>query len=173
MLGSLITEQNANRSASTPERDTIAAGYKYRDELTDLVQHRIPDSDAAQNSVSHSNLMERFLNGLLLYKPWLSDQGRLEFVEQMDNHVLPWPWRSLGWSQYAYGLGARVPDEYQSHIPPGVSREELAVFPLLFFTSIHPTKEVLERVRQLGEEDSAVESEHRSHSKAALAGTNG
>ena len=52
-----------------------------------------------------------FLNGLLMYKPWTSEEARQALVEAIPNEV-PFPAGDLAWAKYAYCLGAAAPREF-------------------------------------------------------------
>ena len=123
---------------------SVAEGYNFADEISDFVQHGILVTDKTHNLVSLGDQIQQFLNGLLLYKPWSSNQSRLEFVNDMDARKLPWPWQWLGWSKYIYGLGATPPKKYKLYLPSEISREKLAVFPDPLSSITPPTTELFE-----------------------------
>ena len=78
--------------------------------------------------------MVGFLNGLLTYQPWASDQNRREFVSAIPDRI-PFPSESLTWATWAYCLGAPAPEGFTFEIE---SAHQVASMPP---PPLHNTKE--------------------------------
>ena len=52
-----------------------------------------------------------FLDKLITYQPWVSDQNRREFVSAIPDRI-PFPSQSLTWAIWTYCLGAPAPNEF-------------------------------------------------------------
>ena len=122
---------------------TVAKDYNFRNVTTDFIQNGFLLGGNLRNSRSQADQIEQFLNGLLLYKPWLSRQSSREFVDNIEQGVLLWPTEWLGWTWYTYGLGAEIPEAYKNYLPPGLSRGELSSFPDPVFNRISPKNDVV------------------------------
>ena len=81
---------------------SIATQYSFEEWLYGRIDEK---SGTADDS------MVWFLDKLITYQPWASDQNRREFVSAIPDRI-PFPSESLTWSLWAYCLGAPAPDEF-------------------------------------------------------------
>ena len=100
-----------------------------------------PTSLSTTNYINHDNLrigktgkMVLFLDKLLSWQPWASDQNRREFVSAIPERI-PFPSESLTWATWAYCLGAPAPEGFTFEIE---SAHQVASMPP---PPLHSTKE--------------------------------
>ena len=112
---------------------SIASQYSYEEHLFDLIKHgMIPGK--GMSPMEPEDSMVGFLNGLLTYQPWASDQNRRDFVSAIPDRI-PFPSESLTWATWAYCLGAPAPDEFKFNFE---SPQQVPSMPPL---PLHNTKE--------------------------------
>ena len=80
---------------------SIAAQYSFEELLCGKLDHK---------SVRNKDLMIGFLNKLLIYQPWISNQRRLEFICAFKSKI-PFPTQSITWSIWTYCVGVCAPKE--------------------------------------------------------------
>jgi len=81
---------------------SIATQYSFEEWLYGRIDEKLGIGD---------DPMVWFLDRLLTYQPWASDQNRREFVSAIPDRI-PFPSESLTWALWAYCLGAPAPDEF-------------------------------------------------------------
>lgn len=80
---------------------SIATQYSFEELLGGKLDHK---------SMDNKDLMIGFLNKLLIYQPWISNQHRLEFIYAFKNKI-PFPTQSITWSIWTYCVGVCPPKE--------------------------------------------------------------
>ena len=95
------------KSAAPELRDrdvlSIATQYSFEEWLYGRMDEKLGTADDS---------MVWFLDKLITYQPWASDQNRREFVSAIPDRI-PFPSESLPWATWAYCLGAPAPDEFK------------------------------------------------------------
>ena len=111
-VGSTLTCRDAKWAwhvkSAVPEledRDvlSIATQYSFEEWLYSRIDEKLGTDDDS---------MVWFLDKLLTYQPWASDQNRRDFVSAIPDRI-PFPSESLTWATWAYCLGASAPDEFK------------------------------------------------------------
>ena len=81
---------------------SISTQYSFEEWLYGRIDEKLGTGD---------DPMVWFLDKLITYQPWVSDQNRREFVSAIPDRI-PFPAQSLTWAIWAYCLGAPAPDEF-------------------------------------------------------------
>ena len=133
-VGSTLTCRDAKWAwhvkSAAPEledRDvlSIATQYSFEEWLYGRIDEKLGTDDDS---------MVWFLDKLLTYQPWASDQNRREFVSAIPDRI-PFPSESLTWATWAYCLGAPAPEGFTFEIE---SAHQVASMPP---PPLHSTKE--------------------------------
>ena len=102
--------RGAAPSLSPHEVLSIATQYAQHERLTDLVAFGLINRIGTLPLDAGDSLVG-FLDGLLTYQPWSSDEDRREFVSAIPDRI-PFPSESLTWATWAYCLGAPAPEKF-------------------------------------------------------------
>ena len=85
---------------------SIATQYSFEEWLYGRIDEKLGTDDDS---------MVWFLDKLLTYQPWASDQNRREFVSAIPDRI-PFPSESLTWATWTYCLGAPAPKGFTFEI---------------------------------------------------------
>ena len=85
---------------------SIATQYSFEEWLYGRIDKKLGTADDS---------MVWFLDKLITYQPWASDQNRREFVSAIPDRI-PFPPKSLTWATWAFCLGAPAPKGFTFEI---------------------------------------------------------
>ena len=84
---------------------SIASSYAHEERIASIEKpNRRNGSSVISPSLKINNVLN-FLNGLLIYKPWKSNQRRLELVEAVNLQKIEFPDLSGEWAVFAHCIG--------------------------------------------------------------------
>lgn len=83
---------------------SIASSYAHEERIASIEPTKEIGSSLISPNLKINNVLN-FLNGLLIYKPWKSNQRRLELVEAVNMQKIEFPALSGEWAVFAHCIG--------------------------------------------------------------------